>query len=206
MSIINATYYKGDINLTSTQLNGLIDGSGSDWQSIYEDVIMEKLLGYPLSKLYKADLNGSSDPTAERFKSLVDGAEFSFEYAGNTIETKWMGLRNKTLLTSLIAYYVYYQYRNETETFNSGSGQRKAKTENSVDVDVRPKLINSWNKMIYLYGHIPSCYANKDNFLNNDNYVHYNSLPSAYNYLLANIDTYPEWIFEPLETQNIFGI
>ena len=79
-------------------------------------------------------------------------------------------------------------------------------TENSTNVDVRPKLINSWNKMIKLYGDVPNCYIDNTLFLNNSNYVHFNTLPSAYNFLLANIETYPEWIFEPLEKQNIFGI
>ena len=203
MSIILGTYYNSDINLTEGQITNVI----ADWQDIYEEMILKKLLGYDLYTLYVTDLALSvvGSPTTQRFIDLVDGKEFSFEYGGNTISTKWMGLRNSTNLKSLIAYYVYYNYRNETENFNSGAGQVTSLTENSTKVDVRPKLISSWNKTIDLYGFIP--YKSVCNWNENiDTYIHYNKLPSAYNFLLANKATYPEWIFEPIETQNIWGI
>lgn len=210
MSIINGTYYKGDITLTPTQITAIAAEIvvGSSWQDANEDVILQKLMGYPLWKLYEADLALAvvGEPTTSRFIALVDGAEFTFELNGNTITTKWPGLRDSTLLISLIANYVYYQYRNQTENFNSGAGQKHSTTENSTDADITPKLIYVWNEMINMYGQIPYRYVNKELFLNNENYVHFNSEPSAYNFLLANLTTYPEWVFEPLEKQNIFGI
>lgn len=210
MSIITGLYYKSDIALTSAQIDSVTTGivSGSSWQDDNEDVILKRLLGYKLWKLYKADLTSDSPQSAQtsRFTALVDGAEFSFSYNGHTIETKFEGLRDSTTLKSLIAYYVYYQYRNETENFNSGSGQKHSSTENSVDADVLPKLVNSWNKMVNMYGQTPNCYVNKELFLDNGNYVHFNSEPSVYNFLLANLETYPEWVFEPLGKQNIFMI
>ena len=122
MSIITSAYYIRDINLTPGQITNVI----ADWQDIYEEIVLKKLLGYDLYTLYVADLALSvyGSPTAQRFKDLIYGKAFSFEYNGNTIANKWMGLRDSTLLVSLIAYYVYYNYRNETETFNSGSGQK----------------------------------------------------------------------------------
>jgi len=204
MSIINGTYYNSDINLTAGQITTVI----ADWQDIYEEIILKKLLGYDLYTLYVADLAlvVAGSPTAQRFKDLVDGKAFSFKVNGYTVSTEWKGLRDSTLEKSLIAYYVYYNYRNETESSNSGAGQIQSLTENSTKVDVRPKLISSWNKMIDWYGLTPNSILSKDYFLNAGNYRHYNSLASAYNFLLANIDDYPEWVFEPLETQNIFGI
>jgi len=203
MSIINGTYYSGDINLTSDQITNITDS----WQDVYEEMILKKLLGYNLYALYVADLalDVAGSPTAQRFIDLVDGKAFTFDYGGNTISTKWMGLRDSTLSKSLIAYYVYYNFRNETEEFNSGAGQVNSATENSTKVDVRPKLISTQNKMIDLYGYIPykSVYNWNENI---DTYIHYNKLPSAYNFLLANKETYPEWVFEPIETHNIWGI
>ena len=201
MSIIDNTYFINDITLTTGQLDHI-----QQWIDVYEPEFLKSLLGYDLYALLETDLNGTSDPTAQRFVDLVDGKAFSFELNGYTISTKWMGLRQSSLLKSIIADYVYFHYRNETESSNSGAGQINSLTENALRVDVRPKLINTWNKCIELYGKIPTEYINSTSFLNADNYVHYNIIPSAYNFLLANIDDYPEWVFEPLETLNIFGI
>jgi len=205
VSIIANTYFNSDINLTSTQITNVVDS----WLDIYEEMILKKLLGYDLWVLYDADLNkdGAIDePVAQRFKDLVDGKAFTFEYGGATISTKWQGLRDTTLLKSLIGYYVYFNYRNEEETFNSSAGQKIGLTENSNNVSAVPKLINTWNKMVEWYGQIPTELVYPELFLDNSNYIHRNSYPSAYNFLLANIDTYPEWVFEPLDRLNIFGI
>ena len=201
MSLITKYYFKGDIMLTSGQLDNI-----TSWIATYEDDILNKLLGYELNTLLQADLNGTSEPTAQRFKYLVDGDTFTFDFKSNSITKKFNGIRNKTMLTSLISYYVYYQYRNETEDFNSGAGQKHSATENSIDIDVRPKLISNWNKMVELYGAVPYNYCDADLFINSDTYIHYNSYASVYNFLLANIDTYPEWVFEPIEKLNIWGI
>ena len=206
MSILTEAYYSKDINLTAEQAGKV----ATSWQATYEEVILKRLLGYDLYALYAADLATTpatpQNPTEQRFKDLVDGKVFTFDYCGNTVTKEWKGLRDSTLKKSLIAYYVYYQYRNEEESFNSGAGQVTSNTENSSKIDVTPKLISAWNKMIDLYGQVPNQYINKDLFLNQGNYKHFNSEPSAYNFLLANKETYPEWIFEPIVKQNIFGI
>ena len=206
MSIISDSYYIDEINLTPQQINVV----NQSWQAYHEEVILTKLLGYELYTIYKDDLEDNpttpESPTAQRFKDLVDGKEFTFEFNGNSITKKWAGLRDLNFYKSLIADYVYYQYRNQTENYNSGAGQVHSNTENSTRADIVPKLINVWNKMIDKYGPTPYWMCDADLFLNNNNYVHYNSMPSAYNFLLANIETYPEWIFEPLDKQNIFGI
>ena len=60
--------------------------------------------------------------------------------------------------------------------------------------------------MVELYGITPDRLIYDELFLNQSGYNHHNALPSAYNFLLANLETYPEWVFKPLERQNIFGI
>lgn len=198
MSLIDNTYFTEDINLTSAQLTNI-----SDWIDVYEAAFLKMLLGYPLYKLLLADLDGNGDPQTEPYTSLVDGAEFSFEYAGLTITDKWEGLRglNKK---SVIAYYVAYQYIDQNETFNTTAGQKRNNSENSISVSPVFKLVDIWNKMVDLYGPVPD--YRSEFFLNNDNYVHYNALPSAYNYLLANKDTFSTWVFKPLQKINVFGI
>ena len=222
MSFIDNTYFVKDIAIP---INSTLQAISDEYILRYENEILQKLLGYELLKALLADLDGSGDPQTQRFIDLVDGAEFSFDFNDNTINTKWEGLRN-TMKKSFIAYWVYFQYRNENESFFSGIGQRKGKGENSVMVDVRPKLVSSWNKMIKLYGKTPKYYypyqttrynaritdrfykvlLDKEFFLDQSNYEHYNCDPSAYNFLLANIDDYPEWIFEPIKKLNVFGI
>lgn len=202
MSLIDNTYFNNDINLIAPSQTGSIQ----QWITEYEPVLLKKLLGYDLYALLETDLNGTSEPTEQRFKDLVDGKIFTFDVNGYTISTKWDGLRQKVLKTSLIAYYVYYQYRNETESSNSGAGQINPLTENSTKVSVQPKLRTTWNKMIDIYGIIPKQLSFPEYFLNIDNYEHYNIIPTAYNFLLAEKDTYPEWIFEPMRKINKYNL
>lgn len=198
MSLIDNTYFNEDINLTSGQLTNI-----TSWITVYETELLKMLLGYPLWKLLIADLDGNDDPQTQIYIDLVDGAEFSFEYGGVTITDKWEGLRGLNE-KSVIAYYVAYQYMNQNETFNTTSGQKKNKGENSESVSPVFKLVDMWNKMIDMYGEVPD--YRKEFFLNSDNYTHYNEMPSAYNFLLANITDYPTWVFKPLQKTNIFGI
>ena len=180
MSIIAGTYYNSDINLIPNQITNISDS----WQVVYEEMILKKLLGYDLYALYSDDLNTSGlvdEPVAQRFKDLVDGKDLTFEVKGYTVSTRWVGLRDKTMLKSLVAYYVYYNYRNETESSNSGAGQIQSLTENSTKADVRPKLINSWSKMIDWYGLTPNQIVSKEYFLDIGNYRHYNSTRIKYN-------------------------
>lgn len=205
MSIIDQTYYTKDINLTDDQITKMF----ATWQASYEESIIRKLLGYTLYALYNDDLDktGSIDnPVSDRFKALVDGAEFSFAINGETVNAKFSGLRNSVFKKSLVGYYAYYMYRNEVESFNSGAGQVISNVENSEKTNIMPLLVSTWNKMINWYGKTPDRLNYIEYFLNNGNYSHYNTLPSAYNFLLANKETYPEWVFEPIADQNIWGI
>jgi hypothetical protein len=226
MNFIDHTYFINDINIPgNTQSENTI----KQYIERYENEILKSLLGYELWKELIADLNSNYIPQTPKFVSLVDGAEFSFDLNGKTINTKWEGIKN-TLKISLISYYVYYQYRNQTESYFSGTGQVKPKKENAEIVDARPKIIESWNKMIELYGEVPREFRKKDNymhkycrnywwwrdyyfgyyfkdfFFNLDNYIHFNEKPSAYNYLLANKDDFSNWIFDPKFKVNLFGL
>ena len=201
MSFIDYTYFNDDINLTGAQATNI-----TSWITIYEEEILKSLLGYTLYTELIDDLDVNGNPQTTKFINLVGGAEFTFETReGYTVSTKWMGFRDSVRLKSLIAYYVYYQYRNEKESFNTNAGQKVNVSENSERASVIYKLVNTWNKMINLYGITPKGYE-PEYFLNLDNYEHYNILPSAYNYLLANKDDFSTWIFNPLRKQNSLGI
>lgn len=217
MALITKSYFRGDINLPQTE---------SIYQSVavdnaiafYEPEILQKLLGYPLWKLLNAaylDSIKSPDPVPlpARFNTLINGEEFTFTYNGYSVTTKWNGLKN-TEMISIISYYVYYNYRNITESKTTPTGEAKPKRENSNVYSSIPKLVYAWNRMIELYGQTPKPYELdydslkeiEDHFRDHTNYIHYNPEASAYNYLLANIATYPEWIFTPLYKINSFLI
>lgn len=224
MSFIDYTYFINDISVPATTF-----GSDSFASVInrYEPEILKQLLGYDLYKALIDDLDGNYVPQSARFLALVNGADFSFTYGAYTISTRWNGFKNAEKI-SLIAYYVYYSQKNQNENFNSGAGIANPKLENADKINPVPKLVDIYNKCDELYGDIPNSllrgrYYNKDYpyfttvnnpiwinpkeyFLDINNYEHYNILPSAYNFLLANIANYPEWVFEPLDKQNIMGI
>lgn len=202
-SLITKDYFRGNIQLQvheNEDLNELLNIS----IITYEPKVLKLLLGYSLYKDFEA--GRSVMPIDSKWSNLIDGAEFSFELNGHTINTKWEGLRNTTTYESLIAYYIYYYHRRDNETFSSPLGEQKGKTENSDRASFLSKMINAQNKMVELYGNIPSYDRNYIDFRNLDGLVHYDDKPSAYNFLLANKSVYSNWVFTPISPKNIFGI
>ena len=202
MSYIDYTYFVGDISLPiSSNVN--LRTAITEAITAYEDEILKKLLGYTLWKALDDDLVDGA-PQTQIYKDLVNGAEFSFTYEGYTINTKWEGLVNSAK-KSLLAYYTYYQYRRDFVGSSTGVGEVVNKPENAIIVSPIPKMVNAWNRMIDLYGETPLYLAKyPDYFLLDSNYEHYNTKPSAYNFLLANISDYPDWVFTPLKKKHRF--
>jgi hypothetical protein len=199
--LIDNTYFIGDVNLTSQMLNNI-----QGYIDLYEKEILIKLLGYPLyAELVDDIVDG--DPQTERFVKLVDGDVFTFEtYQGYTVNAKWPGLRDKELKKSLIAYYVYFNYLNFNNTQITTVGHKSTKAENSESVDVRMRLVMAWNNMLEWYGTTFKNLSNYQAYLDSSNYRHENPNPSAFNYLLAKIDDFNNWIFEPQKRINYLGI
>jgi hypothetical protein len=108
MSLIDSTYFVGDIALPNLDE---VPNTFQDTMDRYEEEILKKLLGY---QLYNAFIAGIAvEPTPDqKWLDLRDGAEFTFDFCGETITQKWNGLIN-TDKVSLISYYVYYQHRYE---------------------------------------------------------------------------------------------
>ena len=181
----------------------------------YEEEVLKSLLGY---QLYKAFIAGIAEVTpAQKWIDLRDGVEFTFEVNGNTVTEKWEGLIN-TQKISLISYYVYYQYRQFNDSFYSGAGsQVEPLTEHSNRSNNMAIMSSSWNSMVELYGNVYiycleninysfNTYGLRANWRDLDTYNHYNDFASAYNFLLANVTDYPEWVFKPKSNINQLGI
>jgi len=207
MSQIDYTYFIREINiqLNSFSATDPVYAALVNAISRYEDEVLKKALGYALWKeytdAYAASIATPPTALAQKWSDLKNGAEFSFDYYGHTITEKWVGFTNSDKI-SLIANYVYYQHRMNIETSNTGIGERKAKGENSVAADAKPKLVKAWNGMVKLYGETPREYIYKDYFLDNANYEHFDTEPSLYNFLLANLSDYSNWVFTPLKLKH----
>lgn len=169
----------------------------------YEPEYLKLLLGYTLWKAVQVEIDAAE---YTNYSDLVNGAEFSFEYYGKTITTKWEGLVN-TAKISPVAYYTYYKQRENVESFNSGLGERKGKGENSVAHSSRVKMVGAWRNLVNIHGEQNRNYKMyPDFFLDNANYVHINAEPSLFNFMLANLADYADWVFTPLWKINTFGI
>jgi hypothetical protein len=201
-NLIDNTYFVGDISVPLSS-NATLNSNFNAAIARYEDEILRKLLGYTLWKALKVQIDAAS--YSAPWKDFIEGAEFSFEFNGNTINEKWNGLINDEKV-SLIAYYIYYQHRKFNDTIYTGIGETKPKGENSRPASPLLKMVQVNNLMVNLYGNIPNYYRKYCSFSDSGNYEHYDDKPSAYNFLLANIDNYEGWVFKPIGKQNVFGI
>jgi hypothetical protein len=195
-NLIDTSYFVREVNIPISSTAAL-NGNINDSIALYEPEVLKQLLGYKLWKEMQAAYDASvliTDPVAlpQIYADLINGAEFSFEFNGVTIEEKWIGLKNASKV-SLIANYVYYWHRRNNVSQFNGIGQTVSKAENSTVVSPRYAMKAAWNKFVDLYGETGYCYAD------NTTYVVWNDYPSAYNFLLANLVDYPDWKFTPQE-------
>lgn len=200
MSLIDSTYFIGELIITdkgaiATDLQQAIDQ--------YEPEILKAALGY---RIYKEVIKTGAE-LVEPYKSLVQGAEFELEVDGELMLMKWEGLVNAQK-KSFIANYVYYNYIKREYIKPSQVGTNKPTAKNAVMVSPYPKMVQAWNSMVEMYGMFPNCWFrdSKFPFTKPDGSNIYTSDPSLYNYMCANIELFPDWIFTPIRTINEFGI
>lgn len=186
MSLIDKTYFTGDINLPSQVLDG-------DYATItgyitkYEKEVLIMLLGYDLYKELKAEIDEGVYST--KWDNFVNGAEYIVEYGSETYTVKWNGLVN-TEKVSLIAYYIYYQFIRDNVTDTTIIGEVLSQSENSTRVTPADKMVSAYNSFVSLYGTL------------NDGEFH----PSSYRYLYENESDYDKWLFTEVKPINTFGV
>lgn len=180
MSLIDPTYFVNDINIPLGTYNAaVLTAAITRW----EPDLLRRSLGYDLAKLVSAYANPGSE---QRIIDIVEGKEYDYD---SDHVVKWQGLKN-TALISPIAYYVYYRYvRSQLVLFNS-SGATAQEAEHGVRADASQLLAGAWFQMRELMG-----YPGQDVYA-----------PSLYNFLLANLDDYPELEFTDMDMINSFGI
>lgn len=202
MAITDSSYYINDVNIPLSTDDDLNKQFLSAVER-YENEVLKKLLGYTLWKEYVVGI--AEETPDKKWTDLRDGAEFTFEVDGHTVKEKWNGLLNDDKV-SILSYYVYFMMRKNNETYFTGTGEVASDNENAVMADFKYKMVNVNNLMVELYGEIPKNIIRHCNFMDNINYIHFNHEPSAYNFLLANLEDYPNWIFKPIGKMNTVGI
>jgi len=203
-SFIDTSYFIGELvipNFNSTAVNVPLNQAITQ----YEKQILISLLGYKLYSLLIADCS-SGVPVTQKYVDLVDGAEFTHSFGGEDITLKWEGLKNTDKL-SLISYFTFFKYVERNVTHLSGSGTAiKAGEKGWTNASPMNKMINAWERMRELYGIIPIDYKDHTASTGSGFNGVFDCSPSAYNFLYANKDDYPDWIFTPQWNINAFGI
>lgn len=196
--MITNSYFIQDIDLPNLSEVSTSIGTAI---SRYEKEILIRLLGYELWKEFN-DAIEAGNPIDQKWLDIRDGADFTLEYQNRTYNLHWNGLLNLEKV-SLLSFYVYYKFRENTNVVTTGIGDVMGKSENSDRVSDIPKMVNAWNQMVDLYGYIPLAYHH---YWTMDFAKVYNPMPSLYNFLLANKETYSNWLFEPVAYKNRFDV
>lgn len=146
MSLIDRTYFVGELNIPNTS-QAAISSLTDLFIEKYEDKWLNEVLGYSLSKAFKA---GWAAPVPEsKWFDLVDGVE----YTSSDGKTKfWRGLvsavsGNVAFDLSPIANYVYYWFIRNNYTQTATTGEVKPQNENAVIANPSLKMVLAWNEM-----------------------------------------------------------
>lgn len=171
MLFIDKTYFTGNITLPKSDYDTIELSI-----NVLEKRVLIDLLGY---ELYSKLTTNSVD---EPYKSLVEGKEYEVNYNGRVTKVKWNGFKNSEKI-SLIAYYVYCYHLRGIISSTQSVGEIKSKQQNSDNANAFGKIFSSWVMFEELYG------KPGDSLLK----------PTAYNFLYAHKNDYPEWIFSELK-------
>lgn len=199
-NLIDTSYFIGDIeipNLAQPEEAASLNNS----IALYEKECLLDLLGYSMYK----DLVAAVPVSGDKWYKLINGAEFSFTFNGETVTRYFEGLKGSDK-KSLIAYYVYFMHRKKHASYMSGNkAEVEAESENSKKVanSLYEKLVSIYNEFVFMYGE-GSCYDWE--MVKAIDAQHYNDAPSAYNYLVANKADFTNWVFTGQEELNSFGV
>lgn len=123
MSLIDATYFKGEI-LVAQRSQPEVQEALQSFIDKYEPKILNVLMGASFYALFKAGL--LEDP----------------------IDDRWISLRDGTDLKQIIANYVYFWYIRNQATQTVGVGEVKPSTDNAILTSATDKTVRAWNEMV----------------------------------------------------------
>lgn len=138
-SLINSSFFIRNLNIPNIETPVSPDTNKVLQRLIsfiakYEPECLQKILGYPLYKLFLTE-------SSARMTELLYGAEYLDECG---ITQKWQGLVHDTDI-SLIANYIYFYYQEASASQTTGVNTSVIKGSQSVLVSPQDKMINAWN-------------------------------------------------------------
>lgn len=217
MSITNASFYIGELNLPNIGTTSSSIGGGSNNFNTFIDQFEEEALVFALGqKLYNefivdnTDGNGTVNPGADqKWFDLMNGVEYTL----NGVTYFWKGIKYQvnTRNYSLLAYYVYHRYINEQQSYVSDVGTVSADAQNAMKTSAIRRSVKAYQKFIKMYG--DNCHISKNFYYHNGvlikDYSHEadnSGVVSLYKFLMDNEENYDDWRFTRLENKNSFGI
>ena len=145
---------------------------------VYIDLSQRKELIRVLGyPLYKLFISELPTPTSDRFTDILDGAEFT-DVNGDL--DKWQGLVNSEK-ESMLAYFAYYEYSKNERSKQTGNGNASSLFENSEHISPIDNEVTAYNLGVDQY-------------------------KKLFEFLYANEDDYPEWIYTDVSKGNIWNI
>lgn len=145
-SIIDHTYFKGDLNFPDIA-PGKPQNDNLDWHiNIYESEYLTEILGLTLYKEFNGEL---PNPSTQKYQHLLGGVSFTQQ---NGVGNFWCGFKGERIgenyKFSPIANYVYWQRMRQRSVQTVGVGNVIAETENSRVVTPIHKMVRAWNQMV----------------------------------------------------------
>jgi len=196
MSFTAITDFVGEIYISNTDRK---ETELTEAITKYEKEVLISALGYELYALLIADLDDNGIPQTERFVSLVNGIVFTNDFYGKEYPLMWDGLKSTTN-QSFLAYYIFYKYVERNATHLADVGNISLDADSGKRVSPINMMRNAWYSMRGKYGIIPVQYRGRYRLPLNveSSLIVFNNDPSIYNFLIANVDTYPEWVYNPI--------
>lgn len=183
----------------------------------YEREYLIHTLGYPLFKLFTAELDNTEsnglDPGADpKWDELLNGLEYTID---DTL-TNFRGLRfqDGTKYESPIADYIYWNYiRKDSKTYGGLGVQKEVPGNAMIDNEVR-YATDAWRSYYkWTVGHYSTAhvYQNQLGIIGVDYFgSHGNTEKSLYEFIrdqnILTPDKYPNWAPGFIENSNTFGI
>ena len=157
MSIIDDTYFIGEISLPTDNTNRL--NKLQVYINSSQKKYLKSVLGYELYKLFIAEL---PVPTSQRFIDILEGADFTNETTD--LLDRWDGLSNIEL-ESMLAYFAYFEYTEGVYIAETSNGTTSNLFENSDRVVPIPKQVNAYNLGVKHYNKLYDFLkANEDDY------------------------------------------
>lgn len=152
MSLIDSTYFVGDLNIPNTDKDYVLERLQYFIEKM-ERQLLQDILGYELYKPLVAAFDQAEDDSSYTYETRLGNILNGTEYTGQDSRLhKWKGLVYVTeseVKGSLIANYVYWHWLKDQTTQTTGLGESATQAQNSTLTSPTIKMVKVWNEFAY---------------------------------------------------------